>query len=389
MDTNALPVDCPRSDVDLWSEKILADPYPAFKKLRDLGPVVWLKRQRVAALPRYSDVRSALRNWGMYSSAQGIGIEPVINKAPGEQINVSDPPAHTEYRRPVAAQLSRRALNSESARIEQVAGSLADSVAERGMFDAVNDLALPYSLTIVCDMLGILEDDQRQLPELSEQAFNIFGPANEHFAKAPAALRRIFARARALAEPGKLRPGGKGAELAGPRAADHLVSYLWPGIHTTIDAVSTAVYLFARHPGQWDLVREDPTLIAGALHEVLRLHAPIQYFTRITTEAVAIDGVDIPSATRILLMYGSANRDERHYPDPDRFDVTRNPSDQLAFGHGVHTCVGMPLAQMEAHALLAALALRVTKFELNGEPKWMINNTLHGFRELPVSALAR
>ena len=154
-----------------------------------------------------------------------------------------------------------------------------------------------------------------------------------------------------------------------------------------MNAVASAVYLFAEHPDQWDLVRGDRSLIPSAFNEVLRLHAPVHHFTRVATSDQDIGGVVLPAGTRILVMYGSANRDERHYPDPDRFDVTRNPIDQLAFGRGVHLCVGQNLAKMEGHAIFAELADRVERFELTGEPEWMLNNTLHGLGRLPLRAI--
>jgi cytochrome P450 len=121
------------------------------------------------------------------------------------------------------------------------------------------------------------------------------------------------------------------------------------------------------------------------LWDDLRMHAPVHYFTRLTTEPVDIDGFEVPAGQRVLVMYGSANRDERHYPEPDRFDVTRNPVDQLAFGRGIHLCVGINLAKLEALSYLAALVRHVQRFDLVGEPQWLRNNTLHGLRALPVT----
>lgn len=163
-----------------------------------------------------------------------------------------------------------------------------------------------------------------------------------------------------------------------------LISYLWPGIDTTVNALSSAVALFARHPDQWEAVRADRSLIPGAFQEVLRLHAPVHFFTRWVTEDVDVSGVRLDAGTRVLVMYGSANRDERRYPDPDRFDVRRDAGGQLAFGRGVHLCVGMHLARLEAHALLSALADLVARFEPAGDVRWQINNTLHGPAEVPV-----
>ena len=145
--------------------------------------------------------------------------------------------------------------------------------------------------------------------------------------------------------------------------------------------------LFARHPDQWDELRADRSLIPSAFNEVLRLHAPVHHFIRHTTADVDVAGVALAAGTRVLVMYGSANRDERRFPDPDRFDIHRRANGHLAFGRGVHLCAGMHLARLEGHALLDALADRVARFELASEPRWTPNNTLHGLGMLTVRVI--
>lgn len=151
--------------------------------------------------------------------------------------------------------------------------------------------------------------------------------------------------------------------------------------------MASALYRFAAHPEEWDKVRNDRSLIPSAFAEVLRLHTPVHHFTRVVMSDQEIDGVVLPAGTRVLIMYACANRDERHYADPDRFDVNRNPNDHLAFGRGIHLCVGHNLAKMEGHALLAELADRVSRFEFAGETEWQINNALHGPSHLPLLAI--
>lgn len=249
MEANAgHPLACPVSDVDLWSDEILADPYPAFKGLQERGPVVWLERQDLGAFPRYAEVNSALRNWQVFSSAAGAGIDAAANDGP-ENIVASDPPSHTEHRRLLATQLSRQALAGESAQIAQTAESLAAEAVSRGSFEAVADLARPLSISVVCDMLGVSsEDDHDFLPELGERAFNLFGPDGQRLGQAPAALGEFDAYIQKLAASGQIRPGTKGAEIVATGEAGYMLSYLWPGIDTTINAIASAIYLFARHP---------------------------------------------------------------------------------------------------------------------------------------------
>ena len=142
--------------------------------------------------------------------------------------------------------------------------------------------------------------------------------------------------------------------------------------------------LFADHPDQWDLLRSDRTLLASATNEVLRIEPPVQRFSRATTREVEIGGHSLPAGARVVLLFGSANRDERRFPEPDRFDVTRNPTDHLAFGRGIHRCVGAGLAQEEIKAVLDRLADRVARFEVV-DREWRCNNSLHGLERLAVT----
>jgi len=154
-------------------------------------------------------------------------------------------------------------------------------------------------------------------------------------------------------------------------------------LDTTIYAVSNAIRLFAEHPDQWEVLRADSSLIPHAINETLRLESPVQQFTRTVTADHALSGVDLAAGSRVMLLYGSANRDERKYPDADRFDIARKPSDHLAFGRGEHACIGMQLARLEMSALFGSLVRRVTAFHLvDAEP--VLSNVLNGMKSLHV-----
>jgi cytochrome P450 len=381
------PLGCPSSTVDLWADEVLADPFPAFAGLRSAGPVVWLERHGVAAFPRFTEVRAALADWRRFSSARGVGVDERMNEYMGENPIASDPPAHDAYRRPLVDQLSPTALVGTEPGIAVLARRFADAAVRRPSFDAVADLARPYSLTVVADLVGLPPDDRDAYPALAERAFNVFGPGGDRTTDGFLAAGELIQKAFAAAEPGGLVPGGRGEALCRQGMPALLVPYTWPGIDTTVNALASAVLLFARHPEQWDILRADRSLIPAAFNEVLRLHSPVQFFTRSVTEDTAVAGVPLGAGTRVLLMYGSANRDELRFPDPDVFDIRRDASGHLGFGRGVHLCVGIHLARLEAHALLAALADRVARFELTGDPHWTLNNTLHGLGELPVRAV--
>jgi len=164
-----------------------------------------------------------------------------------------------------------------------------------------------------------------------------------------------------------------------------LLGYLGPALDTTINGVGNLLWLLAEHPSQWALVHADPSLVRSAFLEALRLESPVQFFGRATTRDVDLgDGLVIPADSRVLLSYAAANRDPRHYPNPDRFDVRRNPTDTLSFGFGVHACAGRNLAMMEAESLFTALAKKVSTIELVGEPKRLVHNITRGLASLPV-----
>lgn len=379
------PTGCPVSSIDLWADEVLADPVDAHRRLRVLGPVVWLERPGLVAFPRFAEVRAALADWKTYSSAAGVAIEDEVNDSMSVSILTSDPPLHDRFRKPLMDQLSMSALTDFVPEIEATAARFAQRVCDAGTFDAVADLARPYSLTVVSDLVGLPEQGRSAYPPLAERAFNLFGPANDRLRDGVAALQELEARTAAACS--HLTPGRKGQELCDAGLAPSVAAYTWPGIDTTVNALGSAVRLFAAHPDQWDLVRSDPSLIPAAFSEVLRLDAPVQYFTRVTTRHVEVGDVALGAGSRVLIMYGSANRDERRYPEPDRFDVTRNPTDQLAFGRGIHLCVGINLARLEAHSLLSALADRVARFEPLDDTEPMLNNTLHGLDRLAVRAV--
>ena len=158
---------------------------------------------------------------------------------------------------------------------------------------------------------------------------------------------------------------------------------------TTINAIGSAMLLFGSNPDQRRKLKADPSLVRSAINEVLRCEAPVQSFCRQATDAQDIGGSEVPAGARVLVMFGSANRDERKYADPDTFDVTRNPIDHLSFGFGVHRCAGASLAGLEVESILGALVRRVETIEIVGEPVRALNNATRGLRSLPVAVTAQ
>lgn len=379
--THSVPI----SSLDPFDDDVLRDPYPSYRQLRDAGPVVWMSRYGVYALPRYAEVRQALRDWEAFSSASGVGMTSEYNERPGGILG-SDPPAHDRMRRVLQGQLSSRALRPVEGELHAKADALVDRLVASGSFDAVRDLARPYVVSVVADLVGLPEEGRSELPASSEAGFNRFGPHNQRYTAAGPGFQRLLDYVTSIAVPGRLAPGGKGAEIYSAAETGQLdlaecpsmmLIYTWPSMDTTINAIASAVRQFAHHPDQWDLVRTDPGLVPAALNEVLRHDSPVQLFTRVTTRDIRLGETALPAGARVMVMMGSANRDERHYPDADSFDIRRDPTDHLAFGHGVHHCVGAVLARLEAHAVIGALARRVSRFTLL-EERPHLNNVIRG-----------
>jgi cytochrome P450 len=382
----------PASDIDLFTDESLADPYPIYRELRDLGPVVELRAHGMYAFPRYQEVRSASGNWEVFSSAKGVMMNAEINSALEGITLCLDPPEHTQMRNVLGRPLRADKMRELTPRIEAEAERIVERLVGQGVFDAATELAEHLPLNIVSELVGLGDTGRERMLEWASATFDVQGPMNQRTLDAFPKVQEMVGFAMTEAVPGTIDPNGWAAQLY--TAAEQgdlpvekcpvmMIDYIAPSLDTTIYAISSAIHLFAQNPDQWDAVRSDPSLIPHAINEALRLESPIQRFTRVATEDFEVDGYTLPAGSRVVLLYGSANRDERKYPDPDRFDVRRKPSDHLAFGRGEHVCIGMNLARIEIRALLEALIPRVRRFELLSADL-ALNNTLRGFGTLKV-----
>jgi cytochrome P450 len=386
--TAQIPVD----DVDLYRDEARINPYPVYQRLRDAGPVVHLTRHDLYALSRYDDVRTALMDWETFSSARSVFVDPTMN-AQLEGITLcSDPPEHTMLRSVLGRPLRPDRMRQIAPQIDAAAEQVVTELVAKGRFDAATELAEHLPMTVVSELVGLGEDHRGRMLEWAAAIWDVQGPADERFAAAMPLVEEFLGFAANEAVPGKIDPDGWAAQLYA--AADRgelprdkcpvmMLDYVTPSLDTTILGITNMVALFAEHPDQWDLLRADRTLIPHAINESLRLESPVPQFSRVLTRDHEVGGVPLPAGARVALLYGAANRDERKYPDPARFDITRRPSDQLAFGRGEHACVGMNLARLEMSALLGHLADQVSRFEVVAS-RPLISNGLRGLEHLDV-----
>ena len=383
----------PAYDADLFTDEALADPYDHYRTLRDLGPVVWLSAHAVYAVTRYADVRAVLEDPEVFCSGQGVGFNDFINDAGRGTTLMSDDEQHQRLREVIGRPLTPKALAELRPEAQVLAEQLADRLVARGSFDAVADLAEVLPATWVPDLLGWPEEGRERLIDWGAANFDALGPANARAEAAGPGVLEMAAYAHNLTQT-PLPTGSMAAGILDAAARGHIapeqcpfaiIDDLAPSLDTTISGVGNAIWLFATHPDQWQLLRREPERIKQAFNEALRVETPISAFSRVTTQDTAIDGVELPAGARVMVSYASANRDERRWDAPDTFDITRSNAAHVAFGYGEHACAGMGLARLEGAAVLSALVERIDSFELAGPPVRKLNNLIRSFASLPVT----
>ena len=387
----------PVSDDDPFAVDVLVDPYPFHRRLRDAGPVVFLERYGVWAMARHAEVAQALSDWETFSSAAGVGLADFRKETPWRPPSLlleADPPGHDLVRKPVLHAMTPKTLEPLRPDFAAAAEELAEALVARGTFDAVTDLAEVYPVRVFADAVGLSQDGRHHLLRYAAMVFNGFGPRNALFEAAFADSAPVVEWIAAACRRDALAPDGLGAriweavdrgEITAEQAPMLVRSLLGAGLDTTIYGLGNAVWCLATNPDQYALLHADPGLARAAFEETLRYESPVQTFFRTTTCPVDVGGVEIPAGAKVLLFMGSANRDPRRFgDDAERYDLCRRTAGHLAFGTGLHVCVGQFISRLEAELLLAALARRAPTLTLAGEPVPRPNNTLKGFAHLPV-----
>lgn len=373
----------PSADVDLFSDEILADPYPAYKNLRDIGGAVYLEKFGLWALPRYETVRFALANHDVFTSDQGVAMsdEVNINLFPGIILH-DDGELHRKMRAVLQSMLTARAVQRLADEIDEEAERLVAGVLRQPDFDAVKEIAEILPVSVVGRLVGLPEDRRMKLLDWIDSSFTAFGPMNDRTMRALPQMQEFFEYLATEAAPGSLAPdswgsaiyaAGERGELPRDTCFQLMLSLIGAGMETTISTIGSLFWLFSEYPGEWEKVRADPALLPGAFAEAVRLETPIHHFTRVTRSEFATEEIVVPEGARVIMMYASANRDERKWTSPDVFDVRRNSQQHVGFGYGLHSCVGQPLARIEATAVLKALIPRVARFHA-GQPVRNLNN---------------
>ena len=279
----------PSSTLDPYADRALLDPWPLYDELREMGPAVWLEKHQMYALTRYDTVVTTLRDWQAFRSSFGVMMNDDMNHVLRGNTLCSDGDGHTRLRRVVMRPLTPVALKLLEDEVQREAEVIVDRLCARGQFCAATELAAYLPVTIVSSAVGLPEEGRERIMQWSIGMFDCFGPMNERARNALPVLTEMMHYARTQAVPGKLKPGSW-AEAIHDAAADGevppeavpvlMIDYIGPSLDTTIFGIASGVWLFANHPDQWDLIRDDPSLIPRAINEILRIEAPVQGFSR-------------------------------------------------------------------------------------------------------------
>lgn len=391
--------------------EFLADPYPFYQRLREQDPVHWNQVLGFGmwVLTRYADVMAVLRDPRFSAQRRSADVvQEVLEIFPQEgemsplvRANTmlsSDPPDHTRMRTLVNKAFTPRAVEAMRPRIQAIVDSLLDAAQERGGMDVIADLAYPLPVIVIAEMLGVPPEDRDQFKRWSDDVVTTIEPvlspeAQQRAQRASLELAEYF---RGIVEVRRREPRDDllSALIAAEEQGDRLtedelyatcILLLVAGNETTTNLIGNGMLALLRHPDQLQRLREEPSLLEPAVEEMLRYESPVQLTARVALTDVEVGGRTVGRGQLVLTVLGAANRDPAQFPEPDRFDVARRDNRHLAFGHGIHYCLGAPLARLEAQVAFRSLLARFPRLEPAFErPQWRPAVTLRGLATLPV-----
>jgi cytochrome P450 len=380
-------------------QQFLLNPFDWYRVQREISPVSHSQTNGIWSVFGYEDVQRTLSDYANFSSALAMGGGGDMSNPLGASMLSSDPPRHRQLRSLVTQAFTPRTVALLEPRITAIVQELLDGVT--GEFDLIDTLAYPLPVIVIAELLGIPQED-RDLFKLWSDAI-VVGPRAAGMADRDPQheMSQYFLQ---LIQERQRHPGQQdlihGLLAAQNEEGQHLsivdvlgfcVLLLVAGNETTTNLIGNAILCFDENPLEWQQLRSQPeALLGSAVEEVLRYRSPVQSMYRTTTATVELGSQVIPAGEPVIAWIGSANRDARQFPDPDRFDIQRSPNRHLAFGHGIHFCLGAPLARLEARITLGELCKRFAKItrirEVPLEPQ--PSTIVYGVKHLPVAVQA-
>ena len=397
--------------VDLLDPAFKANPYPTYAELRSTAPVhrvelpdglgIWL-------ITRYDDVLAVLKDerfvkdWRKVLTSEQLAqvppIPPVMEALSRNMLDM-DPPDHQRLRSLVSKAFTPRLIERLRPRVQAIADGLLDAVQDRGEMDLIDDYAFPLPITVIAELLGVPAEDRDSFREWSDAAVS-GNTTQEHLDKVLIPHMQAFTDyLHALFEEKRKNPKDDlvsallRAEEAGDKLSeDELLGMVFlllvAGHETTVNLIGNGVLALLQHPDQLQKLKDDPSLIKPAVEELLRYDGPVETSTeRFAREDVRIGETVIPRGEMVLVVLAAADHDPERFADPDELDITRVDNRHLAFGKGIHHCLGAPLARMEGQIAISTLLARMPDLRLKGSPEslsWRPGLTLRGLRGLPL-----
>ncbi|GER23186.1 cytochrome P450 [Zafaria cholistanensis] len=383
-------------EIDPFSREGLLHPAEVDRTVREAGDVVWLEKHGIWATGRHAVVEQVFRDYATFESSSGTGLTNIKKEANWRKPSVileNDPPDHARYRRVMASVLSQRVVRRLRDGFRDTAVEIVDRALAQGSIDGAKQLAEAFPLAVLPDAIGFSPEGRENLLPYSNLNFQAQGPRNEFYWAAVEESKSAVPYVDWQIRREALAPGGLGrdiyafadsGDISEEDAAMLVRTFLSAGVDTTIFGIQFALKALAENPGAWAALKQDPGLAKAVFEESLRCYAPSPYIGRTTACETRIGETAIGAGEKILLMLSAANHDPRFWDRPEEFDISRDTSGHLAFGTGVHGCVGQMMARMEAITLLTVLAERADVLELAGEPVPFLSNWLRGFESLPL-----
>lgn len=379
------------------------DPYPWYAEMLKVTPVTYNEQFGAYLIFRFDEIKRVFSEPRSFSSKvyEGLTLE-----LPTNNIQAMDPPRHTQLRALATHAFTPKAVADLEPRIRDIVNGLLDQMLEKDDIDFVRDFAVPFPVMVIAEMLGIPVEDRPHFKRWSDIILQGVERLTQGFMEElpehVAGYREMLAYFEEIVSRKRNNPQNdlisriataevEGNRLTDAEAANFCVLLLVAGNETTTNLLSNAMRTFAEYPDQWELLGKTPELLPQAVDEVLRYRTPAQFIPRIVMHDVEIGGAQLTAGDRVILFMGAANRDPAKFENPNTFDITRPVNQHISFGHGIHYCLGAPLARLETTIALKAILERISEYRIpaEGELEPLSGLNMLGLRRLPLRLITR
>jgi cytochrome P450 len=397
---------------NLFAPEVIANPYAYYGRVRDEDPVHWNRAYELWLITRYDDLVWLTRHHELFSSAvfkndprppyplideSDLGLYEYVRNYQGDQFIQHDRPEHLEMRRVVHGYFTPKSMEAWRPFVQQAVKELLDEAEEKGSMDVMRDLATPLPVMVIAQMMGVPAEDRRYVRQLAEKLLYIGRGEYDRMKPLTEGMRGMIEFVSPLVDERIVKPGDDFISVLASGEKQGVFSrhevlvntslLLLAGHETTINLICNGTLAFMRHPEQWSLYKTDPTGFAKtATEECLRYDPPVVSIQRIASEDVEMRGKKLRARERIRWFISAANRDPEKFANPEKFDITRWPNQHVAFGSGVHHCLGATLARVEGQEVFKALAERFPRLQLEPESlEYQPSITFRSVKSLPVT----